>query len=109
MADIVGRGQVRLLLPYVRGTGGLPPHTYTVLHPRLSALRHPTFSTFRNDTSSTGPDTGGTQARRSSCGQGGAGVRLPAVWDRHQYLDVKGQVCEQRINGVPDRWRSVAW
>ena len=24
MADIVGRGQVRFLLPYVRGTGGPP-------------------------------------------------------------------------------------
>ena len=31
MADIVGRGQVRILLPYVRGTGG--PPILVISHP----------------------------------------------------------------------------
>ena len=54
MADIVGRGRVRLLLPYVRGTGG-PPILFISHLTRLSARRRPAFSTFRNDTSSTSP------------------------------------------------------
>ena len=53
MADIVGRGQVRLLLPYVRGTSG-PPILVLSRLTRLSTLRRPGFSTSRSDTSSTG-------------------------------------------------------
>ena len=76
MADIVWRGQTRLLLPCVRGTGA-PPFLVISHLTRLSAQRRPAFSTFRNDTS-TGPDTGGTQTRRSLCVQVGAGGRLTA-------------------------------
>ena len=92
MADIVGRGQVQLLLPYVRGTGGLsyprhlPPHTNTVLRPRLSALRRPAFSTFRNDTSSTGPILEERKCEDRRCVQVVAGARLTTAREHHQDL-----------------------
>ena len=77
MADIVGRGQVRLLLPYVRGTGGPP-----IL---VIRLRRPAFSTFRNDTSSTGPILEERKREDHHVCKWEAGARLTAARERHQY------------------------
>ena len=92
MADIAG--QVWLVLPYVRGAGGLP--ILVISHLTRAMSYAPAFSTFRNDTSSTGPDTGGTQERGSSCVQVGAGARLTAARERHQYLGGEGRGRKQR-------------
>ena len=89
MADIVGRGQIRLLLPYVRGTGG-PPPSGTTLPPQGPILE---------------------KRKREDCHVCKWGRVLGSQQpgsDINTWV-VKGQVCEQRIHGVPDRWRSAAW
>ena len=58
MVDIVGREQVRFVLPYVRGTGDHP--ILVIFHLTRTLSYAPAFSTFKNDTSSPAPDTGGT-------------------------------------------------
>ena len=86
MADIVGRTGTAPF-PYLQGLNGPPSlaisHTSTVLHLRLSTLGYRASSIFSNDSSFTGPNTGGTQVRGSSCTQVG-GVFPMAVKGRHR-------------------------
>ena len=86
-------------------------HTHTAPH-RCQLLdlaqRFPALSTFRNDTSTTGLILEERKRKRSSCVKV-TGARLTAARERHEYPGGSGHVCEQRINGVRDRWRSATW
>ena len=99
MADIVGRGQVRLVLPCVSSsptshehcpTPPPSPPSGTTLPPQVPILEE------RKREDRRVCKWGRVLASR----QPGSGI---STWV------VKGQVYEQRINGVPDRWRSAAW
>ena len=107
MADIVGRGQVRLVLPCVRGTGGPPILVISHLTPTPPPIRPSPPS------GTTLPPQGSILEQRKCedrrvCKWGRVLASQQPGSDISTWV-VKGQVRERRINGVPDRWRSVAW
>ena len=114
MADIVGRGQARLLLPtsgewvVLLSSSSPPSHENCPTPPPIRPEAPPS-----PPSGTTLPPQGPILEERKCedrrvCMWGQALASQQLGSDISTWV-VKGQVCEQRINGVPDRWRSVAW